>query len=101
VEAALGGFLIAAFAQVDIGQIAVAVDYPVQILSLASHLDVCLILLANSSADIRKRLESSFGRRWRWNNLPDDPGYTAVPEFANSIYVSSIYQLAGRGGLTA
>jgi hypothetical protein len=47
---------------------------------------VLTILLAKSSADIRKRLKPSFELRWRWNNLPDDPEYTTVPEFANSIF---------------
>src|SRR3954470_6872433 len=39
-EERLGGFLIAGRAQVDIDQVAVAVDRPVQVLPLASHLDV-------------------------------------------------------------
>ena len=39
-EERLGGFLIAAFAQIDVNQITVAVDCPVQVLPLASHLDV-------------------------------------------------------------
>ena len=42
-EERLGGFLIARLAQVDIDQVAVAVDRPVQVLPLARDLDVRLI----------------------------------------------------------
>ena len=42
-EERLGGFLIAGLAQVDVDQVAVAVDRPVQILPLASHPDVGFI----------------------------------------------------------
>ena len=47
-EGRLGGFLIVGFAQVDVNQVAVAVDRPVQVLPLAGDFDVRLILSANS-----------------------------------------------------
>ena len=42
-EECLGGFLIAGLAQVDIDQVAVAVDRPVQVLPLARNFDVRFI----------------------------------------------------------
>jgi hypothetical protein len=47
-EERFGGFLIVGLAQVDVDQVAVAVDRPVQILPLTGNLDVGLILSANS-----------------------------------------------------
>ena len=47
-EERLGGFLIAGFAQVDVNQVAVAVDRPVQIAPFAGDFEVSLILSANS-----------------------------------------------------
>jgi hypothetical protein len=49
-EERLGGFLIAGFAQVDVDQVAVAVDRPVQVLPLAGDLDVRFVdILAAAS----------------------------------------------------
>ena len=42
-EECLGGFLIAGFAQVDVDQVAVAVDRPVQVLPLTRNFDVRFI----------------------------------------------------------
>jgi hypothetical protein len=74
-EEGFGGFLIASFAQVDIDQVVVAVDRPVQILPLATHLDVCLVSIPAAAGLAPASLAQSIGEQRR------QPGFLVTDRF--------------------
>ena len=97
-EERLSGFLIAGLAQVDVNQIAVAVDRPVQVLPLARNFDVRLTLLAKSTIrpeDARNPIRHLGLER---GFPPSIAVQTAASEFANSVNSSRAASAAQCGG---
>ena len=84
-EERLGGFLIAGLAQVDVDQVAVAVDRPVQVLPLASHLDVRLTLLAKSTIRPEDARNPIRHLGLELDFAPSIAAQMADSEFANSV----------------
>ena len=69
-EERLGGFLIAGLAQVDIDQIAIAVDRPVQVLPLARNFDVGFIDIPAAASLALAALAQGIGEPRRQLGFP-------------------------------
>ena len=69
-EEGFGGFLIAGLAQVDVDQVAVAIDRPVQVLPLARNFDVRFIDIPAPAGFALAPLAQGIGEQRRQSGFP-------------------------------
>ena len=91
-EERLSGFLIAGFAQVDIDQVAVAVNCPVQILPPATYFDVCLVSIPAAAGLAPAALAQSIGEQRHQLVLPVTDRFVAEVDAADQEHLRQIAQ---------